>query len=130
MFPHGWPGIGLAMLRISVAVPILLSAYDTREELPQWALIAHVLVSASLSAGFLTPIVAVLAPLVQLVGPTSAAMGSQGIICTTILNALALTVLGPGAYSIDACRFGRRTIELPVHNPSHPLSRCLGSRDR
>ena len=129
MFPHGWPGIGLAMLRISVAVPILLSAYDTRAELPQWALIIHVLLPAILSAGFLTPIVAVLAPLVLLVGPTSALTGSQGI-CTTILNALALAVLGPGAYSIDACRFGRRTIELPVHNPSHPLPRCLGSRDR
>jgi uncharacterized membrane protein YphA (DoxX/SURF4 family) len=32
-----------------------------------------------------------------------------------ILNAAALTLLGPGAYSVDARLFGRRVILVPPH---------------
>jgi hypothetical protein len=120
MFPSGWPGLGLLLLRISVAAPVLLDAYNTRKELPGWVFIALAMLSATLSVGFLTPMVAVLVLAVRLVGPTSAGAGSEGAICMTILSALALAMLGPGAYSIDACRFGRRVVVLPPRDPDFP----------
>ena len=119
-FPPGWPGLGLILLRVSVAVPVLLDAYGTREELPGWALCALVLLSATLSAGFLTPIAALLTMAIRLVGPTSVGAGGEDAICVTVLSCLALAMLGPGAYSIDAYRFGRRVVVLPPHDPDFP----------
>jgi len=120
MFPPGWPGLGLVLLRVSVAVPVLLDTYGNRNELPGWALIALAVLSATLSVGFLTPMVAVLALVVRLVSLKSVSAGSEAAICMTILSALALAMVGPGAYSIDAFRFGRRLVVLPPHDPDFP----------
>jgi putative oxidoreductase len=108
------------LLRMSVAVPVLLDAYGTRQELPGWVLITVTVLSGILSIGFLTPMVAVLVVTVRLVGHTSFVAGSDGGLCMTILGALALVMLGPGAYSIDACRFGRRVVVLPPRDTDFP----------
>lgn len=113
MFPPGWPGLGLVLLRVAVAASGLLEAYGAREELSGWVLSALVLLSATLSVGFLTPMVAVLTPVVRLVGLNTISPGTVGFLAMTILCALALALLGPGAYSVDAYRFGRRVIVLP-----------------
>ena len=120
MFPSGWPGLGLVLLRMSVAVPVLLEAYGTRKELPGWVLIALIVLSAILSVGFLTPMVAVLVLAVRFVGHAGFGAGSEETVCMTILSALALAMLGPGAYSIDACRFGRRVVVLPPRDTDFP----------
>jgi hypothetical protein len=120
MFPPGWPGLGLVLLRISVAGPVLLDAYGTRNVLPSWGLIAFVLLSATLSVGFLTPMVAMLTMAVRLVGPMSLGAGNEEALCMATLSALALVMLGPGAYSIDARRFGRRVVVLPPHDSGLP----------
>lgn len=131
MFPTGWPGLGLVLLRMSVAVPGLLDAYGTRKELPELALIILIVLAAILSVGFLTPMVAVLLLAMRLLGHTSGGAGSEAGICMTILSALALAMLGPGAYSIDACRFGRRVVVLPprdtgsAQSPAHRAKRPM-----
>jgi len=112
-FPHGWPGFGLMLLRLAVALSAFLNTYAIQEQLSGWELIALVLLSVTLSVGFLTPMVALLTPVLRLVGPTSLTAGSAGALCIAILSALALAMLGPGAYSIDAYRFGRRVVVLP-----------------
>jgi hypothetical protein len=109
---------------------ILLNAFGSREELPCWALMAHILVSATLSAGLLTPIAAVLAPALRLFDPPSAILGTEGVLYVTLLSALALAMLSPGAYSIDAHRFGRRVIALPGHDSKRYLSRRSNNTDR
>jgi hypothetical protein len=50
---------------------------------------------------------------VQFVGSWSGGMPILGFVALSILNPLALALLGPGAYSFDAVRFGRRVVELP-----------------
>ena len=113
IFPSGWPGVALLLLRGSVALAVLVPAYSQRQALPSLALLALILLSAILCAGFLTPVVAVLAAAVHLVAALSLGMGHEGATVVAIVDALALALLGPGAYSIDARRFGRRLVKLP-----------------
>ena len=50
---------------------------------------------------------------VQLGGPWDLGVSSTEFVTISILNALALMLLGAGAYSLDALRFGRRVVDLP-----------------
>jgi hypothetical protein len=113
MFPSGLPGIALLILRTSVAMTVLLHGYLQPQEPAAWLLAGSLLLAITLIAGFLTPILALLSAAVQFNGPWAASMSQSGFLVVSILNALALALLGPGAYSIDAVRFGRRLVDLP-----------------
>lgn len=71
------------------------------------------LISISLSIGFLTPLLSVVVCLAAIVNVLVDPSGS--FICIfCILDAAALALLGPGAYSLDARLFGRRvTVVTP-----------------
>jgi hypothetical protein len=113
MFPSGLPGIALLLLRVSVAFPVLLHCYARRDAMAVMVLAAFLLLAIAVIVGFLTPIVAFTTMAVQIGGPWDLGVSSTGIVTISILNALALTLLGPGAYSLDALRFGRRVVDLP-----------------
>ena len=114
MFPRGLPGLALLLLRISVACGVLLNIYERREELPAWLLASSLLLAAILLIGLLTPVVALLALAANLAVPVSCSVGFQsaGYLAIATVNALVLCLLGPGSYSFDAYRFGRRVINL------------------
>ena len=113
MFPPGLPGTALLLLRLSVAFTVLLHGYARREVLAFAALAGFLLLAMALIVGFLTPIVALLVMAVQFAAPWGLGMTNTGFVTVSILNALALALLGPGAYSFDALRFGRRVVDLP-----------------
>jgi hypothetical protein len=113
MFPLGLPGLALLLLRGAVATAVLLEGYGHRQGLSGWMLAALTLLSACLCTGFLTPIVAILALLFHVLVWSSLSIDGAGVTAIALLNALALAMLGPGAYSIDAYRFGRRVVVLP-----------------
>ncbi|HWY46913.1 MAG TPA: hypothetical protein VNX70_06000 [Bryobacteraceae bacterium] len=73
-----------------------------------------VLLAIAVIVGFVTPIVAFMAMAAQLGGPWDLGVSSTGFVTISILNGLALMLLGPGAYSLDALRFGRRVVDLPT----------------
>lgn len=115
MFPPGLPGLALLLLRASVAIALLLHDYGHRQALPDWVHAPVILISLVVSVGYLTPIVAA-AALACHAFIWLAADADLGAAVTTLvfaLNALALALLGPGAYSLDARRFGRRLVVLP-----------------
>jgi uncharacterized membrane protein YphA (DoxX/SURF4 family) len=116
MFPSGLPGIALLILRTSVAMTVLLHGYTQRQELAASLLACFLLLAITLIAGFLTPVLALFAMVVQFVGPWAATSSTSALLVVSILNALALALLGPGAYSFDAVRFGRRVVDLPSDN--------------
>ena len=113
MFPTGLPGFALLLLRASVAIALLTQGYASRQSLPGWAEGATILVFLLLSAGYLTPIVALVGLAIH--GFIWWALGPAGAVAVTtiLLDAVALALLGPGAYSIDSYRFGRRVVVLP-----------------
>ncbi len=109
MFPAGLPGIALVFLRLSVALALLLGIQ------PQWPMSGWLYLAAapllvSLWAGWLTPLTAVLALSLHGVIWALAAIPASGVALPTTLDCLALALLGPGAYSVDARCFGRRVI--------------------
>jgi uncharacterized membrane protein YphA (DoxX/SURF4 family) len=127
MFPDGWPGAGLLLLRAAGgAVLIIQSAayFGIKREsgLLMVAIVSFMgTIGFLLVIGFLTRFVAALAAAVGVsrffslfavssvgpfVAPTTAMLA--------VVIALALVCLGPGALSLDARLFGRREIVVPT----------------
>lgn len=112
MFPVGLPGLALLLVRVSVALALLLTDYAHRHALTGWVHATAVLIAVTLLAGYLTPIAAASALVFH--GLLWFGPGVDSAVVTVIfaLDAIALALLGPGAYSIDSYRFGRRRVVL------------------
>ena len=124
-FPARWPGVGLLVLRVAVGLTAAVEggAYLASVGPPSPGTLAAGLVLAagglSLLAGFLTPLAA------ALIGSCAAGLGLSLLpapsptlfvdsltIVFVVIVALAIVLLGPGAYSLDSYLFGRREIVI------------------
>jgi hypothetical protein len=112
MFPTGLPGLALLLLRASVALALVGESYSHRQELSGSLQAMSVLVSIALAVGWLTPIAAILGLVFQALIWSDAGVGAAAATIIS-LDAVALAMLGPGAYSVDSYLFGRRVVVLP-----------------
>lgn len=112
-FPPGWPGVGLLFLRSSVAIALPFESALCHPALPGWMQAVAILLSITLLAGYLTPIVAVVCLFVHALIWCRVGTGSTADAIIVCLDLTALALLGPGGYSVDAFRFGRRVIVVP-----------------
>ncbi len=110
MFPAGWPGFGLVLLRVTVAAPLFLDGLNYWKTWALWSVIALLMLSIMLSLGVFTPLASLLAATAECLVP---APPGTTLLMVRILDAAALMLLGPGAYSLDGYRFGRRLVVLP-----------------
>ena len=113
MFPTGLPGLALLLVRASVALALLLTDYGYRTVLPVWVHGTAILIAVALSVGYLTPIAAGTALAFHALLWFGTGVDSIGMTVIFALDATALALLGPGAYSVDSYRFGRRVVVLP-----------------
>lgn len=115
IFPPGGPGIGLLVLRISVAATFALVVAIRTGVSSIHPLLLGVLVTAlCLTIGFLTPYFSFIVSAYALVSLFSAGDRLDVLAFASLVpNSAALGLLGPGAYSLDARLFGRRVVIVP-----------------
>ena len=112
-FPDSWPGAGLLLLRLAIAVPLVENAvWAWSPRVGTDALVVHLtaLCAGSLVLlGLWTPVVSLALALAQLV---LAFQHHNFVHSAAALVALSLALLGPGAWSIDARLYGRKRIRV------------------
>jgi hypothetical protein len=113
MFPPGLPGVALLLLRESVAVASVAASYSQGHDMASTSHAAAILIATVLSLGFLTPIVVIADLALHALIWISHGIDSVALAGMVVFDAIALALLGPGAYSIDCYRFGRRVVVLP-----------------
>jgi len=115
MFPNGLPGKGLLLLRLAAGGLLVHDGITGLSgSAPIIAVVRQLLEVGTgllLIAGFLTPIAGGIVLIVELWIVFS---GTDHLPIAIVLATLgaALAMLGPGAVSIDAVRFGRKRIEI------------------
>jgi uncharacterized membrane protein YphA (DoxX/SURF4 family) len=122
-FPGSLPGAGLLLLRITIGVGLLIHAFSWLIE-PQasengmWApCLLALVIGISFILGFLTPLAGSISALasiaIRLRHPewSTSMAGLLGV--SPLVIVIAITLLGPGAFSLDAYFFGRRKIIVP-----------------
>ena len=106
MFPTAGPGVALVLLRMAVAISLALHAPGAAPVMP---IGLDAPVAVLLCLGVLTPILASFAA-VAFAATAFADATLEPAPVSLMLCATALALLGPGAYSFDAWRFGRRIV--------------------
>lgn len=118
-FPEGLPGLGLLILRLTVAgtilfLPLFFFFEPIKSTYRGWLIGAvSIVLSATMISGFLTPVVSALISSCGILFLTlSARETGLSFVIYLIILSFVILLLGPGAYSIDARLFGRREIIL------------------
>ena len=118
-FADGWPGVGLLLLRLLTGVALIhFGIANVRGEAPALIVVLQIIGIGSgivLLAGLFTPVAGGVAAIVNVsiaIFRSSSHSGDPWIALTQAILAGALAMTGPGAWSIDARRFGRKHIRL------------------
>jgi putative oxidoreductase len=108
-FPSGMTGLGLVVLRLAVVRCLFVLGFSG--PLPIWqqgitACFAFAIAVGLWSRLFSAVVLGLVGVMALFFSMTSLAVPSL------VLDALALALIGPGAFSVDAWQFGRRTVVL------------------
>lgn len=116
MFPNGLAGAGLLLLRVTCGIFVLRSSSMGMFAAPSLlALVLHAFAVGAallLLAGLWTPIAGPLILLTELLLAFTRTTAVENSVLLASFGA-ALALLGPGSYSLDARRYGRKRIRIP-----------------
>lgn len=115
MFPNGWPGRGLLLLRLTAANFLI---HDGLAELlrgPHWPGVVRACLECGAGllfiAGLYTPMTGVVVVIVELWCLASGTLDMRNCVVLATFGAV-LAMLGPGVRSMDARLFGRKRIDI------------------
>jgi hypothetical protein len=118
IFSGGAPGAALLAMRMATAAAVSVAA--VRYPLPDaWLPVAAVPLALCLLAGLFTRAAGVLGALLLGICAAEAGGPAGAFVALHAVEALALALLGAGAYSVDARLFGRKVIRL--EDPADPF---------
>lgn len=115
MFPNGWPGKGLLILRLVSSGFLIQDGIGVLIEPSRAEATILLLVGAAagilLLVGLWTPVAGIIAAISKL---TIALLGMDHLRSSVLLIAFGISIamLGPGTWSIDALLFGRQRLDL------------------
>jgi putative oxidoreductase len=126
MFPDGWPGAGLILLRATAAIPLLrdcgTALLVTRTPVLEIMDVAGLAIAALLLAGLFTPVSGLLVGAVEICFALLPLKIPSAHVTIGVLG-IALAMIGPGAWSLDARLFGRKRIQIRLRSgESYPVS--------
>ena len=114
MFPSGWPGRGLLILRLLVGILVIHDGFLALLEAPQWEaiLLQSIIIVAGIALllGFCTPVAGILVAIIEMWIAYSTGTLRNSVVLAALGAALAM--LGPGGRSVDAWRFGRKRLAI------------------
>jgi putative oxidoreductase len=114
-FPNSWPGGGLLLLRFVTGTPLLVGAisiwFGVSDAISLYLRLIGAVSAVFIVLGLWTPLAATLEAMIE--GWRSFAGGTFDIDhAAHALIGLALIMLGPGRWSIDARLYGRKRIDV------------------
>jgi uncharacterized membrane protein YphA (DoxX/SURF4 family) len=116
MFPNGWPGRALLLLRVVAGVILIRDGIYNLLAQSHLEAIAHqslaVAAGLFLLVGLWTPVTGLIVMLIELWSIFSGTEHLRSDILLATLGA-ALAMLGPGVRSVDAQLFGRKRLDIP-----------------
>lgn len=118
-YPDGTVGVALLLVRMCYAfvafgIAAALSAISISTHL---LYLAAGLIALLLVIGFATRLVALLLGIAVVVALTTSSPVQQMLLAGHVGGCAAITLMGAGAFSIDARRHGRRVIQLQANTP-------------
>ena len=113
--------MALLLLRISVAAFLIILAENYNGPFHRLVFGGVLLISFSLVIGFLTPFLCVIGAVLVMAHVIINPQASSVLGVIAIANAIALALLGPGAYSLDSKLFGRRVTIVRPRNRVNQL---------
>jgi uncharacterized membrane protein YphA (DoxX/SURF4 family) len=115
-FLNSWPGVGLALLRLTLACGLLADALARTLEPGTFQVLlplGECLATMLLVMGLWTPVTGAVVCVLQL-GMALTTSGSTELLLQRAAIGLCVMFLGPGIWSIDARLFGRRRIVINI----------------
>jgi O-antigen ligase len=118
-YPDGATGIALLLMRLASALAVLPALLRLWPAPASWwpVLVASAILALALVAGIGTRAGALLLVAALIVGLLTDRAETMLLMLGSAFSAGALALLGPGAWSADAHRFGRRVIRLEPRSP-------------
>jgi uncharacterized membrane protein YphA (DoxX/SURF4 family) len=110
MFPGGWPGAGLLVLRLAAAIPLLHEFWGAPHD-GLYARFIAIGAGSLLLAGLWTPVAGALQAIIE-VWTIFARETAPSMHVLLAALGVSLVMLGPGAWSVDARLFGRKRIDI------------------
>jgi len=111
--PGGAAGVALILLRLSAAILLISACFYADDRSRNHLLVAALaLASLLLLVGLSTRIVALASAAFAIGTGVTMSDWRGALVALEALNLVSISLLGAGAYSIDAYLFGRRVIKL------------------